>query len=132
MTGGSSPAAKDRLRATDCENRATARTSHADADADSSREIAQRDCGVRATVDLHHARWLLIVPPSSRALTAQERGSSAAMGVDPSDQGRQAVAVGNAISRLHREHYGRGATTVRTVIQRGYVVAFLNDIYTPV
>ncbi len=54
------------------------------------------------------------------------------MGTDPSDQGRQAVAVGNAIAKLHREHYGRGATTVRTVVQREYVIAFLNDIYTPV
>lgn len=54
------------------------------------------------------------------------------MGTDPSDQGRQAVAVGNAISRLHREHYGRGATTVRTVIQRDHVISFLSDIYTPV
>jgi len=33
---------------------------------------------------------------------------------------------------LHREHYGRGATSVRTVIQRDYVISFLNDIYTPV
>ena len=81
---------------------------------------------------MHHARWLLIVPPSFRALTAQEREPSATMGTDPTDQGRQAVAVGNAISRLHREHYGRGATTVRTVIQRDYVISFLNDIYTPV
>jgi uncharacterized protein YbcI len=54
------------------------------------------------------------------------------MGTDPTDQGRQATAVGNAISKLHREHYGRGATTVRTVINRDHVVAFLSDIYTPV
>lgn len=42
----------------------------------------------------------------------------------------QAVAVGNAITRLHRERYGRGATTTRTVYQRDYLVAFLDDIYT--
>lgn len=36
----------------------------------------------------------------------------------------------NAITRLHREHYGRGATTTRTVFQRNHVVAFLEDIYT--
>jgi len=54
------------------------------------------------------------------------------MSADPSDQGRQATAVGNAIARLHREHYGRGATSVRTVMQRNYVIAFLEDIYTPV
>jgi uncharacterized protein YbcI len=51
---------------------------------------------------------------------------------DPSENGRQATAVGNAISRLHREHYGRGATSTRTVINRNYVICFLNDIYTPV
>jgi uncharacterized protein YbcI len=33
---------------------------------------------------------------------------------------------------LHREHYGRGATITRTVFQRNYVIAFLEDIYTPV
>src|SRR5688500_12154717 len=49
-----------------------------------------------------------------------------------SDKARQATAVGNAITRLHREHYGRGATTTRTVFQRNHVVTFLEDIYTPV
>jgi len=49
-----------------------------------------------------------------------------------SDHARQATAVGNAITRLHREHSGRGATTTRTVFQRNHVIAFLEDIYTPV
>jgi uncharacterized protein YbcI len=48
-----------------------------------------------------------------------------------SEAGRQAAAVSNAITRLHREYHGRGATTSRTVIQRNYVIAFLDDIYTP-
>ena len=48
------------------------------------------------------------------------------------EQARQAKAVGNAISRLHRDHYGRGATTTRTLYQRNHVVSFLEDIYTPV
>jgi uncharacterized protein YbcI len=47
------------------------------------------------------------------------------------DQTRQAQEIGNMITRLHREHYGRGATTTRTVFQRNYVVSFLEDIYTP-
>jgi len=51
---------------------------------------------------------------------------------DAGDRGRQAAAISNAITRLHREHYGRGATTVRTIIQRNYVVSFLEDIYTPI
>jgi uncharacterized protein YbcI len=50
----------------------------------------------------------------------------------PGERGRQAIAVGNAITRLHREHYGRGATTTRTLFERNYVIAFLEDIYTPV
>ncbi len=48
-----------------------------------------------------------------------------------SERAQQAAAVSNAITRMHREHYGRGATTTRTIIQRNYVVCFLEDIYTP-
>ena len=49
-------------------------------------------------------------------------------GIDP---GRRASAAANAITRLHREHYGRGAVSAHTVIQRDYVIVFLEDIYTP-
>jgi uncharacterized protein YbcI len=54
------------------------------------------------------------------------------MSSEISERGRQASSVSNAITRMHREHYGRGATTARTIIQRNYVVCFLEDIYTPV
>ena len=54
------------------------------------------------------------------------------MSSEASDRGRQASAISNAITRMHREHYGRGATSTRTIIQRNYVVCFLEDIYTPV
>lgn len=54
------------------------------------------------------------------------------MATDSDDQARQAIAIGNAITRLHRQHYGRGATTTRTVLQRNHVITFLEDIYTPV
>ena len=54
------------------------------------------------------------------------------MSIDAAERGRQATAVGNAITRLHRDHYGRGATTTRTVYQRNVVVSMLEDIYTPV
>jgi uncharacterized protein YbcI len=54
------------------------------------------------------------------------------MQTEVSERGRQAAAISNAITRLHREHYGRGATTTRTIIQRNFVVCFLEDIYTPV
>jgi uncharacterized protein YbcI len=51
------------------------------------------------------------------------------MATEASERGRQAASISNAITR---EHYGRGATTARTIIQRNYVVCFLDDIYTPV
>ena len=43
---------------------------------------------------------------------------------------RSTMAISNAIVHLHREHKGRGATTARTIMQRNFVVTFLNDIYT--
>lgn len=49
----------------------------------------------------------------------------------PDERSRQAVEISNALTRSHREHFGRGAGTVKTVIQRGFVVTFLEDIYTP-
>jgi uncharacterized protein YbcI len=54
------------------------------------------------------------------------------MTTEISERGRRAASISNAITRLHRDHYGRGATTTRTIIQRNYVVCFLEDIYTPV
>lgn len=54
------------------------------------------------------------------------------MANEQSDRGRQLSAISNGITRLHRDHYGRGATTVRTVMQRNYVMCMLEDIYTPV
>ena len=54
------------------------------------------------------------------------------MTTEVSERGRPAASISNAITRLHRDHYGRGATTARTIIQRNYVVCFLEDIYTPV
>jgi uncharacterized protein YbcI len=54
------------------------------------------------------------------------------MASSPSPRGSDALAISNAVTRLHREHYGRGAETVRTVMQRNYVICFLEDIYTPV
>jgi uncharacterized protein YbcI len=54
------------------------------------------------------------------------------MSTGNNERGRQLVAISNGITRLHREHYGRGATTVRTVMQRNYVMCILDDIYTAV
>jgi uncharacterized protein YbcI len=48
------------------------------------------------------------------------------------DRGRIAAAVSNAISCLHKTHYGRGATRTRTVMGSDYVICFLEDVYTRV
>jgi len=48
----------------------------------------------------------------------------------PSDLSRQAIEISNQLTRSHREHFGRGAGNVKTVIQKGFVVTFLEDIYT--
>jgi uncharacterized protein YbcI len=48
------------------------------------------------------------------------------------DRGKMAAAVSNAISGLHRTHYGRGAKRTRTVMGSDYVICFLEDVYTPV
>jgi uncharacterized protein YbcI len=53
------------------------------------------------------------------------------MSMEAADRTRRATAAGNAITRLHRERYGRGGTTTRTVIQGDYVIVFLHDTYTP-
>jgi uncharacterized protein YbcI len=52
-------------------------------------------------------------------------------GSQDGDHARQAAAAGTAITRLHRDHYGRGASTTRVVYQRNYLIVFLEDIYTP-
>jgi uncharacterized protein YbcI len=42
------------------------------------------------------------------------------------------LAIANAISKLHRQYYGRGPASARTVFGRDHVVVFLEDIYTTV
>ena len=43
-----------------------------------------------------------------------------------------AAAAADAIVRLHRDHYGRGASSARAIYQGNHLVVFLEDIYTPV
>ena len=50
----------------------------------------------------------------------------------PQSEGHCALAISNAITRLHHEHYGRGPNQARTIIERNYVITFLDDLYTPV
>jgi uncharacterized protein YbcI len=42
------------------------------------------------------------------------------------------LSIANAITKLHRKYYGRGAASARTVMGRDHVVVFLEDIYTTV
>jgi uncharacterized protein YbcI len=44
----------------------------------------------------------------------------------------QATAISNAIGSLHREHYGRGADRIRTLIHPELVVTTLEDCFTTV
>jgi uncharacterized protein YbcI len=48
-------------------------------------------------------------------------------------QGQASVstAISNGLSRLHRECYGRGPDSVRTIFGHDHVVSFLEDLYTP-
>jgi uncharacterized protein YbcI len=48
------------------------------------------------------------------------------------DGSSAAAKISNAISGLHRSHYGRGASRTRTVMGSDYVICFLEDVYTPV
>jgi uncharacterized protein YbcI len=52
-------------------------------------------------------------------------------GTSADDRLRQAIEVSNQLTRSHRESFGRGASNVKTVIQKGFVVTFLEDVYTP-
>jgi uncharacterized protein YbcI len=44
----------------------------------------------------------------------------------------QATAISNVIGSLHREHYGRGADRIRTVIHPELVMTTLEDCFTTV
>jgi uncharacterized protein YbcI len=80
-------------------------------------------------------RFLLLLLLSGAHPPEQENGGAMPLesrATESGENGQRAAAVSNAISRLHREYYGRGATRARTVVQGNFVIAFLEDIYTPV
>ncbi|MFL5936337.1 MAG: DUF2294 domain-containing protein [Gaiellaceae bacterium] len=54
------------------------------------------------------------------------------MAVDSDERRQQSQALSNAMTRLHRDHYGRGPGVVRTVIGHDHAMCILEDIYTPV
>ena len=49
----------------------------------------------------------------------------------PQRHGSASTAISNGLSKLHREHFGRGPTSVRTIFGHDHVVTFLEDLYTP-
>jgi uncharacterized protein YbcI len=54
------------------------------------------------------------------------------MASDLSERGPRASAISNAMTKLHRDHYGRGPDTVRTILGEDHVICFLEDLYMPV
>ena len=50
----------------------------------------------------------------------------------PQRHASASTQISNGLSKLHRDYYGRGPTSVRTVIGHDHVVAFLEDFATPV
>lgn len=50
--------------------------------------------------------------------------------MSPDSKG-QSTAISNGIAALHREHYGRGAGRVRTIVHSDFVATLLDDPYTP-
>ena len=53
------------------------------------------------------------------------------MATELGELGPRATAISNAMTKLHREHYGRGPDIVRTILGEDHVICFLEDIYTP-
>jgi uncharacterized protein YbcI len=54
------------------------------------------------------------------------------MASDLSERGTRATAIANAMTRLHREHYGRGPDSIRTILGEDHIICFLEDLYMPV
>jgi uncharacterized protein YbcI len=54
------------------------------------------------------------------------------MPADNGDHRGRAQAISNAMTKLHREYYGRGPESVRTVLGYDHVICFLEELYTPV
>jgi uncharacterized protein YbcI len=101
---------------------------------------AARSCltGLAPTIEMNESPLELQGRTSAGLLTAShlpgdhwEAGTGRQMDTDHSERSRQAKAVGNAVTRLHRDRYGRGATTTRTVFHGNRMIVFLEDIYTP-
>jgi uncharacterized protein YbcI len=54
------------------------------------------------------------------------------MSSDDGRNRRSAQAISNAITKLQREHYGRGPDSVRTVVGYDHIICFLENTFMPV
>jgi uncharacterized protein YbcI len=54
------------------------------------------------------------------------------MAGDDGESRRSAQAISNAITKLQRDHYGRGPESVRTVVGYDHVICFLENTFMPV
>ena len=54
------------------------------------------------------------------------------MSSNPGDNTRSAQAISNAITKLQRDHYGRGPESVRTVVGYDHIICFLENTFMPV
>ena len=51
---------------------------------------------------------------------------------DDGQNRRSAQAISNAITKLQRDHYGRGPDSVRTVVGYDHIICFLENTFIPV
>jgi uncharacterized protein YbcI len=54
------------------------------------------------------------------------------MASDDGHHRRSAQAISNAITKLQRDHYGRGPESVRTVVGYDHIICFLENTFMPV
>jgi len=54
------------------------------------------------------------------------------MSSDDGRNGRTAQAISNAITKLQRDHYGRGPESVRTLVGYDHIICFLENSFVPV
>src|SRR5437763_13619077 len=84
--------------------------------------------GWRAPYDVRRAA-LRSAPRSFRAFLL--RGAEEGESMTEEQRNNGAAAISNEMTKLHRERYGRGPNSVRTVVGHDHVICFLEDLYTP-
>src|SRR3954451_13704552 len=97
--------------------------------APASRAAKGRYCWCTASTPAGSLSPFRSLPPPGR--TFRKERERRAITMPDSDRRASANAISNAMTKLHREHYGRGPDTVRTVVGNDHAIAFLEDMYTP-